>query len=125
MKVFMTDFCAQSHNFTVWSLLPDAINLESGENLADFTQLVCETKDAWNFLSFTLMIFIILSFDPDSKSFPSLEKSTVLTGAVWAFMVCDSPLLFYFILIIFIILVYFVEFIFILKENFILHAVCP
>jgi hypothetical protein len=40
MKVFMTDFCAQSHIFTVWSLLPDAINLESGENLADFIQFV-------------------------------------------------------------------------------------
>jgi hypothetical protein len=89
----MTDFCAQSHIFTVWSLLPDAINLESGENLADFIQFVWETNDAWNFLSFTLMIFMILSFDPDKRSFPSLEKSTVLTGAVWALIVCESPLL--------------------------------
>ena len=61
-------------------------------------------------MSFTLIIFIILSFDPDSKSFPSLEKSTVLTGAVWAFMVCDNPLLFCLNLII---LFYFIEFIFI------------
>jgi hypothetical protein len=82
MKVLITDFCAQSHILTVWSLLPDAINLESGENLADFIQFVWETNDAWNFLSFTLIIFMILSFDPDRRSFPSLEKSTVLTGAV-------------------------------------------
>lgn len=41
----------------------------------------------------TLMIFIILSFDPESKSFPSLEKSTVLTGAVCAFIVWERPFL--------------------------------
>ena len=94
MKVLITDFCATSHNFTEWSLLPETISLESGENRADLTQLVCETREAWNFLSLTLIIFIILSLEPVSKSLPSWEKSTVRTGAVWAFTVWEVPLLF-------------------------------
>ena len=36
---------------------------------------------------------MILSLEPVKSNFPSWEKSTVLTGAVWALTVCEDPFL--------------------------------
>ena len=71
------------------------MSLTSGLNWAVLTQLLCPENVERNFLSITFQIFIVLSSDAVVKSFPSHEKLTDLTAAVWAFIVEECPSLIY------------------------------
>ena len=86
----------KSHTFTVVSSLEDTMILESGENWALRTQLVCATIDVLNlgtslsyplrWVSLKLHTLRVLSSEPDNKNSPDELKQTDLTGPEWLLM---------------------------------------
>ena len=77
----MRDLEVTSQSLTVVSSDPEEINLVSGENSADLTQLVCAPMVNMNLRSCNWKHLMFLSSDPESKRDPSVERDTDLTGA--------------------------------------------
>lgn len=70
-----------SQSLQVVSSEPEAIKRVSGENIAVLTQLVCALIVNMNLLSCNWNTFRFLSSEPESRSEPSSERLTDLTGA--------------------------------------------
>ena len=82
----MCDFDVTSQSLHVVSSEPDAIKRVSGENIAVFTQFVWALIVNMNLLSCSWKTFRFLSSAPESRSEPSSDKLTDLTGAEWLLM---------------------------------------
>lgn len=61
--------------------------------LAQRTQFVCRLREKRNFLLSTPHTFTVLSSEAVTSRWPSLEKWTLRTLAVWALNTVDSPFL--------------------------------
>jgi len=85
LNEIISTYFSESHILIYLSSPPDAIILESGENYAHLTQLLCPVNEYWNFLSWTVHTLTVLSSDADNNSYPSVENYTLLTAAEWAF----------------------------------------
>lgn len=62
--------------------------------LAQRTQFMCWLSENKNFCLWTIHTLTVLSSEAVTKDWPSLEKWTLLTVAVWALNTVDSPLLY-------------------------------
>lgn len=87
----MSSLDVKSHNLTVLSSEPDAINLVSGLNVQALIQWLCAFIEKRNFLSATLVIFKVLSSEPESNILPSVEKQRDRTGLEWVLTIYEWP----------------------------------
>lgn len=77
----------------LWGINPRLCLSESHTHLAQRTQLMCWLSENRNFCLWTVHTLTVLSSEAVTKDWPSLEKWTLLTVAVWALNTVDSPLL--------------------------------
>ena len=89
MWIWALDVTSQS--LQVVSSDPEAIRRVSGENIAEFTQLVWALIVNINLRSYNWKTFRFLSSEPVSSSDPSSERATDLTGAEWLLMTWENP----------------------------------
>src|SRR2546429_117211 len=68
-----------SHTFTVWSSLPEAIRLPSGENATQSTKLVCPLSVRTSCPVWASHTFTVWSPLPEAIRFPSSENATLFT----------------------------------------------
>ena len=87
----MCAFEVTSQSLQVVSSEPDAIKRVSGENMAEFTQLVWALIVNIKRRSCSWKTFKFLSSEPESKRDPSSERDTDFTGAEWLFITWEKP----------------------------------
>ena len=78
----------------LWGINPHLYLSESCTYLAQRTQFMCWLSENRNFCLWTVHTLTVLSSEAVTKDWPSLEKLTLLTVAVWALNTVDSPLLY-------------------------------
>lgn len=103
--LFEASLCRLTTRFRHWthlnmrpqcsvSTLKDKPPPERCTYLAQRTQFMCWLSENKNFCLWTVHTLIVLSSEAVTKDWPSLEKWTLLTVAVWALNTVDSPLLY-------------------------------